>query len=338
MGINLNFFRKTRRQDKLTIGELQGGGVILSYKCTNSCGHCLVCGSPKRENRWSTPDELDDIFRAIKKAGPYAEIHIGGGEAFLNPECVLAALAAAEKHGVSVSYVETNGFWGRNSEKYRPVLQKFYDAGLRSILISVSPFHAEFITPETTLAAIKLVREVFGYGGAFVWISEFESFFEPFDKKRPVKIKDLPVDAVRSIADLYYLIPGGRAGYMDPPLYKMRGASEFFITDCEMELRGTAHFHIDCYGNYMPGGLCAGIAPCSYGEIQEEIDLNEKPVLEALLNEGVRGLFDHASEYGYAERKEGYAGKCHLCVDIRKFLFENKPSAELKPDEFYKFL
>ncbi|HNY12513.1 MAG TPA: radical SAM protein [Candidatus Wallbacteria bacterium] len=338
MGINLNFFRKTRRPDKLTIGGLQGGGVILSYRCTNSCGHCLICGSPKRENRWLTPAELDDVFGVIKKAGPDAEMHIGGGEAFLNPDCVLSALGAAKNHGVRVSYVETNGFWGRNPGKYRPILQKFYDAGLRSVLISVSPFHAEFITPETTMGAISLVREVFGYGGAFVWISEFESFFEPFDKKRPVKIKSLPAEAIRAIADLYYLIPGGRAGYMDPPLYKMRGAREFFITDCERELLGTAHFHIDCYGNYMPGGLCAGIAPCSYGEIGEEIDISEKPVIKALLNEGVRGLFNYASKYGYAELKKGYAGKCHLCVDIRKFLFENKRLAELKPDEFYKFL
>jgi len=40
---------------------------------------------------------------------------------------------------------------------------------------------------------------------------------------------------------------------------------------------------------------------------------------------------------GY-KRKEGYINKCHLCLDIRKFLIENNLEFNsLKPVEFYFF-
>ena len=52
-------------------------------------------------------------------------------------------------------------------------------------------------------------------------------------------------------------------------------------------------------------------------------------------------MFDYAQKMGYIEKSDGYCGKCHLCVDIRTFLF-NKFGAEkyleLAPAEFYETL
>lgn len=40
-----------------------------------------------------------------------------------------------------------------------------------------------------------------------------------------------------------------------------------------------------------------------------------------------KGLLEFAGDLGYKENKEGYYSKCHLCVDIRKYLLDKKGTA-----------
>ena len=39
---------------------------------------------------------------------------------------------------------------------------------------------------------------------------------------------------------------------------------------------------------------------------------------------------------GYEASESGYFSKCHLCVDIRKYLVENGEYIELSPAEYYR--
>lgn len=297
-----------------------------------------MAASPERENRWLDKDGAAEIFGFIKSNSPGAQIHIGGGEPFLNPQRLLDIVETAFNYGICLSYVETNAFWGNNPNKYEPILKELYKLGLRSILISVSPFHAEFIKPQTSINAIKMVRSVFGYAGAFIWIAEFLAILSKHDKAENFDIKTMGAEMVRQAADMYYLIPGGRCGYLQPAVAMKRPARDFFMTSCGRELISTAHFHIDAYGNYMPGGLCGGIAMCDYKRAGDEINLNDRPLLKILYNEGIKGLYEIALKAGYSELSDGYCGKCHLCVDIRNYLFNNAGEnefIELAPAEFY---
>jgi len=339
LGFNIDLSKNINYSEKIKLPPLEGGGIILTYRCTNRCKHCLVAASPERENRWLDKNAAAEIFGFIKNNSPGAEIHIGGGEPFLNPQCLLDIVETAFERGIRLSYVETNAFWGNNPNKYEPVLKELYKLGLRSILISVSPFHAEFIKPQTSVNAIKMVRGVFGYAGAFVWIAEFLTMLSKHGETQNFNIETMSDEMIRRAADMYYLIPGGRCGYSKPAVSMKRSAKDFFITNCGRELLSTAHFHIDAYGNYMPGGLCGGISMCDYKETGGEINLNDKPLLKILYNEGVKGLYETALKSGYTELADGYCGKCHLCVDIRKFFFndsENNEFGELAPAEFYK--
>ena len=48
-------------------------------------------------------------------------------------------------------------------------------------------------------------------------------------------------------------------------------------------------------------------------------------------------MFELAQEeYGYQPMLEGYTGKCHLCVDVRRHLVETGDFAELRPPGFYE--
>ena len=49
----------------------------------------------------------------------------------------------------------------------------------------------------------------------------------------------------------------------------------------------------------------------------------------------MHGLLQFALDSGYDENKDGYYSKCHLCVDIRKYLKTKDNFRELKPDAFY---
>lgn len=61
------------------------------------------------------------------------------------------------------------------------------------------------------------------------------------------------------------------------------------------------------------------------------------PLVDILVRSGPFGLFEMAkSEYGYQELPQGYAGKCHLCVDVRRCLYQRGEFAELRPGGFYE--
>ena len=91
----------------------------------------------------------------------------------------------------------------------------------------------------------------------------------------------------------------------------------------------------------MPG-YCGGISLGSWFGLdrllKEGIDLENRPVLNYLIKNDMRKLFNFASDLGYQELNEGYVSKCHLCLDIRKYFVSIGDYAELQPREFYEQL
>ena len=98
------------------------------------------------------------------------------------------------------------------------------------------------------------------------------------------------------------------------------------------------HNHFDNYSNFIPG-YCGGITLGDCRELDDllktGINLKEYPVLKYLISDDMRGLLQFALDSGYDENKDGYYSKCHLCVDIRKYLKTKDDFRELKPDAFY---
>ena len=64
--------------------------------------------------------------------------------------------------------------------------------------------------------------------------------------------------------------------------------------------------------------------------------LERYPVLQYLIKADMQGLYHFVKYRGYQELYKGYLSKCHLCLDIRKFLANNNGFEELKPGDFYK--
>ena len=85
----------------LSINRLASGGVITTYHCVSSCGHCLYSCGPHRPKDHLEAADAEAIFNCIATLG-CRSVHIGGGEPILYPEKLAGVLAAARRAGMAV--------------------------------------------------------------------------------------------------------------------------------------------------------------------------------------------------------------------------------------------
>jgi hypothetical protein len=101
-------------------------------------------------------------------------------------------------------------------------------------------------------------------------------------------------------------------------------------------LSDTSHFHMDLFGNYIPG-LCSGLS-VSTQDLGKPLSENKYPVITTLFNSGIKGIYDLAHQaFEYAPARSGYINKCDLCTEIRTVMVDKKYGgvSEFNPKEFY---
>ena len=106
--------------------------------------------------------------------------------------------------------------------------------------------------------------------------------------------------------------------------------------NCSGELTNTSHFHMDLFGNYIPG-LCSGLA-IAVEDLGPPLSDESYPILTTLGRHGIRGLVKMAeTTVGYTPQRDDYINKCDLCTEVRSFLVQNdySGSKELAPQQFY---
>ena len=152
------------------IEKLVAGGLITNYFCTSRCRHCLYNCSPAWKKKYMTSPAAEENLLVIRRLGCSA-VHIGGGEPLLMPEKLSSVLEVASAVGVSVDYVETNSSWYKDKDSAVALLSQLREKGLQTLLVSISPFHNEFIP----FAKIKGVIDAARKTGMriFPWIADF---------------------------------------------------------------------------------------------------------------------------------------------------------------------
>ena len=349
-----------KKMKKLAVPEPVSGGILLSYKCTAQCRHCMYGCSPRWRADWMSERDAELILTQLsdklrkryaaqsKRIGVNYGIHFTGGEPFLNFDLLLRVTRIAHELQIPSTFVETNCYWCADDDITEERFTKLKAAGLAGMLISANPFILEWVPFERTLRGIEKSRAVFGRKNVIVYQELF------CDQFRKLHVKGtLPFEAYREAMferDPYGLyeglvfpsvIPMGRAVFKLGNSYRRYPASHFFGESCHEELTRPWHIHIDNYCNYMTG-YCGGISLGDARDIDaicEGIDLDDHPILKAL-DSDIRKLHDFAvSEWEYEREPQGYISKCHLCVDIRRHIAsETDDFRELQPKEFYDHL
>ena len=317
-------------------------GIIMTYKCQCACKHCLYnCGPKWRE--WISREVLHDALRAIRTWDHRVQVHLTGGEPFLNFPLLLEAVRIGAELGIP-PYVETNAGWCLREAEVAEKLVALREAGLNAILISCSPFHAEKIPPVRTLLGIRKALEIFGREKVIVYLPHCVDQMQMFDLERTIPLERYVERfglkrAQRILWDGYGIIPGGRSGYTLGHLVEKRPASAFRGQNCWEEILYAHHSHFDLYGNYI-SWFCGGLAVGDWHDLPQILsdfrNGNYPRIIDLLVAGGPLRLLEMAKEeYGYRELPEGYAGKCHLCVDVRRHLSAHGDFPELRPTEFY---
>jgi hypothetical protein len=332
------------------------GGLILSYKCSAACRHCIYACSQKWAANWISPENLEKILKQLSGkilSSPHGPrtislnygLHFTGGEPFLNFELLYTAVEIADRFKIPSTFVETNCFWAIDDVATKEKLKLLKKKGLCGIMISVNPFYLEYVPFERTERAIRTSLDIFGDNVA-VYQLEYYKRFKEWGVKERVLFEDYiklekKEDFLRNIEFLLM----GRAPYKLKdtlqdyiPRYTI---GHFFQEPCAPSFLRPLHNHFDNFGNYIPG-FCGGISLGDCRELdrllEEGIDTEQYPVLGYLMDGDLQGLFALAEEMGYRESRDGYFSKCHVCMDIRKFVVHRKDYKELRPREFYMYL
>ena len=323
----------------LKIHHLVSGGIITNYYCSSCCRHCLYAAGPGWMKEYINQRRLLEVIKKLKDLGCNS-IHIGGGEPFLDAEGLKMVVRNVCNSNLQISYVETNSSWYKDHKQAVELLSSLRQVGLHTLLISISPFHNEFIP----LSRVNGVLQASADAGmlVFPWIQEFLKDISHFDPDRSHKLEEYQAvygnDYIKNIPDRYWITLRGRALKTYASYMEVFSCDQILARNpwaCS-ELFDTSHFHIDLFGNYIPG-LCSGLS-IQIENLGQTLSKTEYPFLCSLMEHGINGLFKLAeTRYGFEPEKK-YMSKCDLCNDIRSYLVLKKglDVKDLKPVEFYK--
>lgn len=320
----------------LHIHEPIAGGLVLGYRCAARCRHCLyACGPHRRDGEPDDAAGLEAVLDSLAKRAPRARYHIGGGEPFLNPTRLTRTVTGFIDRGLSLEYVETNASWVTDTAATEAMLADLAQRGLGAVLVSLSPFHNEFVPLRKTLILIESARRVLPYG-PFVWVPEFLEDLRTFPHDARLDFDALIAAKgdtyARNLAARYHLVVAGRAGrYLAAHNVRIPWRELADGSSCAERLVNTHHFHVDGQGSYVPG-LCSGLV-LPFDRIPGPVDLRAYPVLEALVRGGPAKLVELARDRGFTP-DDHYASACDLCTHARLALYPYG-FTELGPSGFY---
>ena len=313
-------------------------GVITNYVCTAACRHCMFASSPDRPKDFITEEMSENIAKTLKKTGT-TSVHIGGGEPFMNFQALCSLIKALSKNGISIDYIETNAFWCKDDDFVKDRLETLRSLGVTSVMVSVDPFHIEFVPLERAIRLCVLLDQCdFDY---FVWKERYLRKFISIglDRTRTYTKDELCTilgdDYIPRTAEEYGLGMNGKALFIAEDLFEIRPAEDWLSPAPCRSVTSTSHCHIDLYGNIVPPG-CPGISAEANDFLNTNFSEEKYPVLSRLAHGGTSALYSYACENGFTPDKKGYPSRCSLCFSMRKYLNSVRPSADLSPRCFYE--
>lgn len=304
-------------------------GVMTSYACSAACAHCLYCSAPSSGGGFMGAETAEKIASALRQMG-VSSVHIGGGEPFLNLGSLHLTVKALRAHGVGIDYIETNAFWFRDGGRAEALIRELN----APIMVSVDPFHAEFVPLGRSLGLVRLLSRM--NWDSFVWQERYIGRLMPLDHSRPATRAELRAllgeDYLTDAAREYGLSANGRAFTLLRRHLPLRPA-EAYLDSAPCRILDGRHCHFDLYGNFVPPG-CPGIAVDIWDLARGEIDPEKYPVVTRLMKGGLGALYEYARERGFAAGES--ASRCELCYFIREYLARTHPSRDVNPECFYE--
>jgi hypothetical protein len=285
--------------------------VVLTSRCNAQCTHCTTSCGPRERQALSDAD-IERVMREAAQVqdGTPLVFNLTGGEPFLDFPRLLACVRRGASLGGKVSVV-SNAFWARTEEQARARLTELRAAGLTSLAVSVSRFHAPYVPMaqarialevadelglETELKAAVIKEDLLPGGLLEQWQRELDADF----------INVFPV--------LPYLRDG--AALPEEEYYRLKGLPE---QTCPAEVLcvesdGTAR---SCCGSGVSGSFLAlgNVRDSGVAELRQRLE--SAPRQKILREQGPIAFARAAISAGLAHHlRARYAGPCDLCAHI----------------------
>lgn len=283
--------------------------IMITRRCNMTCGHCSVSSSPRITDEPSLETLLGYVRQAA--ASGVRQIQLTGGEPMLRERVLLRLLRECRGFGL-VTYVTTNGFWGRTPFDARRRLRRLRKAGLNFLTVSYDRYHADFQ----------------GYQGAINIARAAEAAAFPINLNLVRAADDADLDQL--IADFegfqyvrlrfYDLQPVGRALML--PSKAFGPHVDGFCSACAAPAITDDGRVTACNG---PAYFAPPDSPLNVGSLAQEplSDLLERhwrdPVLETIRTFGPNRLREELRRIpGFEQRanRTTFQGICDLCHEI----------------------
>jgi hypothetical protein len=316
-----NIFNQSAAKAGPKLKLWRSAGLMLTYKCSAACEFCYYRCSPAQEGLMSVETAMNAWEGLRELAGESASIHITGGEPFLYLSEMAAILEEGKRRGLgSVDQIETNACWAGDRQGMIETLRLLDSLGMHTLKISCDPFHQEFVGIEKVRSLAAVAAEVLGPGRVLVRWDRYA--------KDPVDTAGLPWQerAAHYLASLQEF-PCRFTGRAADRLADIAptGSFEELAGSCGEAFLGGRGIHVDPFGNVF-SGTCSGIIignvnRTPLARMWQQMDPPNVEVIGRLFQGGPLALALEAEKAGF-RLSPHYAGKCHLCSDIRKFFFD----------------
>ena len=294
--------------------RLTGVHLLLTYRCTHSCEHCFVWGSPL-QGGVMTLSRIDEIIRQGEGLGTVRSVYFEGGEPFLFYPLLLHGVRAAARRGFAVGVV-TNAYWATSPRDCREWLGPLVGL-VGDLAVSGDLYHGSE-DPSREVLHATAAAEGLGIPVGVIGIAQ------PGESDAFLGRGQLPPGKSR-------VMYRGRAAVRLAPRAAQRPWREFTECPCE-DLEEPGRMHVDPYGNlHICQGIIVGnLFRTPLVEICDGYRVESHPVTAPLHSGGPAAL---AREYGLTPDGT-YADACHFCYDCRSRLRGRFPE-DLGPEEMY---
>jgi hypothetical protein len=299
--------------------------LVLSYRCTIACRHCLFASCSARPDVVMT---VDQALRALALAHDLGRVvHIAGGEIMMYWPRLKEVLVAAARDGLAPHFLQTNCSFASSDEIVRERLGFAREHGVRGLYFSADPLHQEHVSPQNVLRVRRIAYELFGPPSVFGPTLPDEAILDlpniaRDDARLGAEVRKMHLMLIGSA---YHEL--GRH-FDDRPLEELddepwsRGGA-CRVRDCarQFDQRTLWEVHIDPYDNIQTNcGVILGSARLTTArEVLDRSRPHPNEMVQSLISGGPFGLAEFARRHGYRLPAKAKS-KCALCYEVRSFL------------------
>lgn len=114
--------------------------INLTNRCNAACEICLEDANQKQYPPFTLEETIGLLKQAREIFPTVNQLHLWGGEPFLDLDLLYAITGAAKELGFSLIGIATNGFWGAKIEHAREIIKNLYHK-VNCLELSCDNFH-----------------------------------------------------------------------------------------------------------------------------------------------------------------------------------------------------